>query len=276
MKASRRDGPVALYHNGEEIMRRFLLGFSCLVAALLGNGTLRAADKHAEAHEPVKVKAHLHIHGADGKDKSEEKEFDLSKPEEKSALYAAIEKGEVDDLKKVKKLDLFGIKRWDLGIWSIIIFVVLFAVLGKFAWGPMIKGLQKREENIRSAQEQAEKARADAMALQGQLDAKMRSAGADIAKMMDEARGDAQAIKTQMVAEAKAEIQSDRDRVLREVATAKDQALQELWQKAVGLASAMSTKAVRRTLTDEDHRKLLDESLAELKQAGGEFGKRVH
>jgi F-type H+-transporting ATPase subunit b len=138
----------------------------------------------------------------------------------------------------------------------------------------MLEGLHKREENIRNALDQAERTRQEAMQLQAKLDAKWKEVGAEIAAAMDKARRDAQVVMDQKVAEAKAEIQHERERLKREMDTAKDQALQEIWQQAVALASLMSTKAVRRSLTPDDHKRLLDESLAELKQAGAGFGKR--
>src|SRR5579862_4611351 len=55
--------------------------------------------------------------------------------------------------------------RFDLTIWSIVIFVVLYLVLRKFAWGPILEGLRKREHNIESAIEEAKKVR-DEMAQQ--------------------------------------------------------------------------------------------------------------
>ncbi len=47
-------------------------------------------------------------------------------------------------------------------IWTIASFVVLVAVLGKYGWKPMIQALSEREGKIRSALEQADKARSEA------------------------------------------------------------------------------------------------------------------
>jgi F-type H+-transporting ATPase subunit b len=230
-----------------------------------GTGAPGAASPQTKAAETVIMIATMH----DDKGKEIEREFDISDPKQAAELNEAIQHGHVVELKKKEKPDLFLLKRWDLGVWSILIFVALYFVLAKLAWKPMIEGLNKREENIRGALEQAERTRKEAMELQSQLDAKMKAAGGEIAKMMDEARRDAQGLKDQMVSEAKSEIQSERDRLHREIDTAKDQALQEIWQQAVTLATTMSTKAIRRNLTAEDHRRLLDETLAELKTSGG-------
>jgi F-type H+-transporting ATPase subunit b len=85
--------------------------------------------------------------------------------------------------------------------------------------------------------------------------------------MMDEARRDAAALKEQMIAEARATIQQDRDRQFREIQLAREAALHEIRQQAVALAVAITSKVVRRQLSEEDHRRLLDDALAELEHA---------
>src|ERR1700722_13023408 len=50
----------------------------------------------------------------------------------------------------------------DLSIWTIVVFLVLFFVLKKWAWGPMLEGLQKREQSIHSAMEEAKAAKEEA------------------------------------------------------------------------------------------------------------------
>src|SRR2546423_14993535 len=57
----------------------------------------------------------------------------------------------------------------DLGIWSLVVFAVLFVVLGKYAWGPMLEGLDKRERDIAAAVEEAKKARDEAADLKRQI-----------------------------------------------------------------------------------------------------------
>lgn len=252
-------------------MHRFFSAICVVSAIVLVGGRASAADEPAGAHGHAGIMiATMH----DEKGKEIEKQFDLSDAKQAAELQEQIRLGNVVEMKKKEPPDLFGLKRWDLGVWSIVIFLVLFFALTKFAWKPMVEGLNKREENIRGALEQAERTRKDAMELQSQLDAKMKAAGSEIAKMMDEGRRDAQALKEQMVAEAKAEIQHERDRLHREIETAKDQALQDIWQQSVALATTLSSKAIRRNLTAEDHQRLLDETIADLKTSGVGIGKR--
>ena len=52
----------------------------------------------------------------------------------------------------------------------------------------------------------------------------------------------------------------------REIEAARDQALKEIWDKTVQLAALVSTKAIGRVVTEDDHRRLIDESLKELNE----------
>jgi F-type H+-transporting ATPase subunit b len=159
----------------------------------------------------------------------------------------------------------------DLGLWTIVVFVILLLVLGKFAWGPILEGLHRRETNIRSALDEAQQARQEAEGLHAQFQEKLAKAGEEIRGMMDAARRSADQLKDEMVAKARGEIQTERERLHREIGTARDQALQDLWNQAANLATVISAKAIRRNLSEAEHRGLVDEALAELKQAGSDW-----
>lgn len=165
--------------------------------------------------------------------------------------------------------------RFDLGIWTIVVFVLLFLVLRKYAWGPMLEGLQKREQNIHNAIAEAHQTREEAHKLRDQFQAEIARAHEKVRDILDEARREAQQVKDDMLAKARAEIQGERDRLRREIDTARDQAIQELWNQTAQLAALVSTKAIRRQLTTDDHRRLVDEALTELRAAGDNRQRQV-
>jgi len=159
----------------------------------------------------------------------------------------------------------------DLGVWTLVVFLLLLFILSRLAWKPMLEGLKKRESNIKSAMEEARKAREEAEKLQAYFQAEMNKAGEKVREILDEARRDAQRTTDDMVARARGEIQAERERLYRELATARDQALQEIWNQAAQVATLVSAKAIRRSLSAEDHRRLVDEALAELQSSRQEF-----
>jgi F-type H+-transporting ATPase subunit b len=158
--------------------------------------------------------------------------------------------------------------RFDLGLWSIVVFVLLFMLLRRVAWGPMLEGLQKREKGIHGALKEADEARAAAQALRQQFEDRINQAHGQVRDMLDEARKEAQAARDQMLAEARNDIQAERDRLHREMDLARDQALQQIWTQTAQLAAMVSSKALRRQMTPEDHRNLVEEALADLRRAG--------
>lgn len=157
--------------------------------------------------------------------------------------------------------------RLDLMIWTIVVFVGLLLVLKKFAWKPMLDGLQGREARIRGVLDEANTARDEAQRLRVELQTEMNKVHDKIREMMDEARREAQQNKDRMVAEGKAEIQAEKDRARREIQTERDQAVQELWSQTAQLATLVSAKVVGRSLNADDHRNLVDEAVAELRAA---------
>ncbi len=82
--------------------------------------------------------------------------------------------------------------------------------------------------------------------------------------MLEEARRDADALRATEREIGMKEAATERERAKREIESAKDTALQEIYQKAVDLATLLSTKAVKKNLNADDHRKLVDEAIAEL------------
>lgn len=173
--------------------------------------------------------------------------------------HGAAESGQIDVAAK------FGVKRYDLAIWTFVVFGLLIVVLGKYAWKPVMAGLDKREANLRKAHDDADTARSEAQKALDEVKARLAKANDEVRAMLDEARRDAQAVKDQLKADAATEIQAERDRIRREIDMARDQALQEIYQQAVQLAALVSTKAVKRELTPADHQRLLDDALADLR-----------
>ncbi|MSU77853.1 MAG: hypothetical protein EXS16_07125 [Gemmataceae bacterium] len=157
--------------------------------------------------------------------------------------------------------------RWDTAIWSIAVFLFLVIILRAKAWGPVLEGLKKREETIRTSLEEAKKTRDEMVAIQAQFQKELADAHQQIPRLMEEARKKAEEMTNEMRAKGMADVQVERERLRREMDIAKDQALKELWEQAAMLASVLSTKALGRAVTADDHRRLLGDAMQEISQA---------
>lgn len=161
-------------------------------------------------------------------------------------------------------LDFTGIKRYDLGIYTLIVFGLLILVLSKFAWPHIREGLEKREANIRSTLDEARKDRAEAMALLASAKKELDETAAKVRAMLDEARRDAESLKLAETEKGVKDAQAERERGKRDAALEKEAKSKELQQEVIHLAALIASKALRQQVTIENQHKILSESIAEL------------
>jgi len=154
----------------------------------------------------------------------------------------------------------------DLGniIWSLLTFVVVLAVLGKFAWGPILRALQKREDFIRDSLDQAKKDRQDAQARLGEYTEKLDSARAEGTAIVQEARRGAEDVKRKIEEEARAEGAAMVERAKREIGVATDTAIKELYSLTARLSTDVASRIIRKELDPKEHQRLIAESIEEL------------
>ncbi|HVK17484.1 MAG TPA: ATP synthase F0 subunit B [Fimbriiglobus sp.] len=166
---------------------------------------------------------------------------------------------------KTGGLSFLDLQRYDLGIFTLIVFGLLCAVLYWFAWPKISEGLDRREAAITSARDEAIRVRQEAEEIRSKLKVEFDNAHGQIRAMLDEARRDGEVLRAKEREAGQKEAAAERDRARREIETATDAAKQELNHHAVQLAALMSEKAIRRKLTIDDQNRLVEESLAELK-----------
>src|SRR4051812_8600739 len=80
-------------------------------------------------------------------------------------------------------------------IWTLVIFVIVVLVLGKFAWGPVLALLQQREEFIRRSLSDAKREREEAEARLKDYSAKLQSAQAEAVTIIEAARRDGERLR---------------------------------------------------------------------------------
>ncbi|HVX84806.1 MAG TPA: F0F1 ATP synthase subunit B [Phycisphaerae bacterium] len=154
----------------------------------------------------------------------------------------------------------------DLGtaLFTVLVFVVLLIILGATAWKPILGGLKSREKAIRDSIEAAQLAKEDAERSGRELEAKMADVQRQASLALAQAKADAVKLADTIRAQAEAESAALKDRTLREIDAAKQQALTEINTHAADLGTAVARKILQRDVTVNDQQRLVDESLAEL------------
>jgi F-type H+-transporting ATPase subunit b len=151
----------------------------------------------------------------------------------------------------------------DLGnsIWTILIFVLVLIILGKFAWGPILKTLQARESFIHDALAKAKRDRDEAEARLKEYEERLATARAEATGIVDEGRRDAEAVKRKVEAEAKDSADKMIERARHEIQLATDAATRSLYQLSAKLATDMAARVIGRELTPQDHERLIAEAI---------------
>ena len=149
----------------------------------------------------------------------------------------------------------------DLAIFTAIVFLLLMIFLGKFAWGPIMAGLNKRETSIADQIDEAKQNADKANATLQQYEAKLAAAAGEVKAMMADARKEAEAVKDKIVADAKEAAGRERDRALSDIQVAKDAAVRELAQKSVDSAVALAGRMLKHEVDSNVHAQLIQDAL---------------
>ena len=152
----------------------------------------------------------------------------------------------------------------DLAVWSFAVFLGLFGLLTKFAWKPIMEGLEKREQGIADTIAATQAANEDAKRMLASYERRLAEATDEVRGMLDEARRDADATRQTIVAEARKAAEDEKTRARYEIGLAKDEALAAIADRAGDLAVEVAGKFLREKLGRDDQARLVRDSVASL------------
>jgi F-type H+-transporting ATPase subunit b len=142
----------------------------------------------------------------------------------------------------------------DVGIlfWTFISFAVLLFLLKKFAWKPIVRTVNDREQSIREALASAEKARLEMQNLTADNERILKEARVEREALLKEARE----IKSKMIADAKDEAQIQASKLIEQAKTAiqseKKAAISELKNQVAELSVSIAEKVLQAELSSKD------------------------
>ena len=156
----------------------------------------------------------------------------------------------------------------DLGniLWTLLVFGLVVFVLGKFAWGPLLETLQKREDFIRESLQSAKSDRESAEARLREYEERLNQARAEATAIVEEGRRDGEVLRQRIEEDARAEADKIIERSRREIDIARETAVKELYELSARLATDLAGKIVGRELRAEDHERMIRESIADMER----------
>lgn len=156
-----------------------------------------------------------------------------------------------------------------LMFWTLIIFVLLFTVLSKFAFKPLFAAVEAREKALEDAIEGAKRDRAEIEQLLAQQRAQLEAARGEAQQIIAESRSTAEKMRGDMLAQTKHQQEEMIEQARRVIEGEKAAAIADLRREAVDLAIAGATRVIEKNLDSAGNRQIVESFLASLDGAKG-------
>ena len=150
----------------------------------------------------------------------------------------------------------------DLALWTAVVFLVLVAVLWRFAWGPLAAALDRREKGIADQIAEAEAANQKAKDILAGYEQKLADAKDDVRGILEQGRRDAEKLGRDLLDKAKEEASAEHARALTQIEAAADAAVKSLADQSAAMAVELAGKIVRAKLNPADHAKLIEQAVS--------------
>jgi len=157
-----------------------------------------------------------------------------------------------------------------LMIWTLLIFVLLWFVLSKLAFPPILAAVEQREKSLEDAIEGAKRDREAAAKVLAEHQAAMEGARADAQRFIAEGKAAGEKLKADMLEQTRAQQAELLERARREIETEKTRAIADLRREAVDLAIAGAGKVIEKNLDDASNRQLVERFLGSITPAAAQ------
>ena len=148
-------------------------------------------------------------------------------------------------------------------ITQIVSFVILFAILSKLLYKPLVNLLDQRAEKITAGLEAAERAKEEASKSEDSIRIQLEEARSEGQRLIAQARETAEKLREEEIVKVKGEIEAERVRAQTNIESERDAAIEELRREFGGLAISAAEKVVKSTLDEEKNRELISSVLEE-------------
>jgi F-type H+-transporting ATPase subunit b len=151
-----------------------------------------------------------------------------------------------------------------LYIWTILTFLVLLALLTKYAWKPLLEALENRQQSIRKALDDARQAKQELEGIHAESARLLAQARSEAAEIVSRSRSDADRFREEMKEKARAEAAVLVRNAERSIELETTRALQQIRHEAVDISVGIAAKLLQRNVSREDNERLIEETFKQL------------
>lgn len=152
---------------------------------------------------------------------------------------------------------------WGTVIVQVLTFIVLLALLKKFAWGPLKDVMDKRERDINRDIDDAEQAKLNAQKLEEENKQKLKETQEEVQKILEDAKVQARQQQEQIIHEANVRANGMIETAQSEINSQKERAIADINNQVSELSVLIASKVLRKEISEQDQKALVDKYLKE-------------
>jgi F-type H+-transporting ATPase subunit b len=151
-----------------------------------------------------------------------------------------------------------------LMIWTLLVFGLSMYLLGKLAFPRIAEALDRRQKAIEESIDAAEHTRQEAEQILAEYRERLAEARGQADEIVSRARKTGEAAENEIVADARGKREEMMEQTRRDIEAETRRAIQEIRAEVADLTVLATEKVTRKTLTDADQKRLVEEALSEL------------
>jgi F-type H+-transporting ATPase subunit b len=147
---------------------------------------------------------------------------------------------------------------------QLLFFIILLFLVRKFAWGPVMDMMKKREDYVAGEIDAAEKSRTEAEQAAKEANEQLKQTKQEAQKIIEDARNAGASQEAQIIEAAKAESNRMKKAAKEEIESEKEKALQALQDKVASLSVLIASKVIEKEISAQDQEQLINEYIKEV------------
>lgn len=148
-------------------------------------------------------------------------------------------------------------------IYQLIMFLILLALLKKFAWGPLMGIMKQRESHIANEINSAEESRVEAKKLLEEQRSLLKEARTEAQGLIESAKKQGDVQREEIITLARTEAERIKESAKLEIDQQKEKAVAAIREQVASLSVLIASKVIEKELSVEDQEKLINEYIQE-------------
>ncbi|MDQ0226751.1 F0F1 ATP synthase subunit B [Metabacillus niabensis] len=156
-----------------------------------------------------------------------------------------------------------GLNTGDI-VFQLLMFLILLALLGKFAFGPVMNIMKQREEHIANEINSSEERNKEAQKLVEEQREMLKQARVEAQTLVENAKKLGEQQKEDIIQAARAEAGRLKESALKEIEREKEQAVAALREQVASLSVLIASKVIEKELDEREQEKLINDYINEV------------